>query len=128
MSITAGADVLTPLTAVLVGAIGGIIVVFSADFFNHLKIDDPVGAISVHLVCGIWGTLAVGIFGSLAGKSQISSQLIGIVTIGIFTVVFSIIVLGIIKSLMGLRVSTKDEEEGLDSAEHKDKSYIFDHN
>jgi Amt family ammonium transporter len=81
----------------------------------------------VHLVCGIWGTLAVGIFGSLASGSQISSQLIGILSIGAFTVLFSIIVLTIIKITMGLRVSERDEIEGLDSAEHKDKSYIFDH-
>ena len=127
VSITAGADVLTPLTAVLVGGIGGIIVVFSADFFNRLKIDDPVGAISVHLVCGIWGTLAVGLFGQLAGIGQVINQFIGIVSIGLFTVIFSGIVLTIIQKIMGLRVPIEDEQLGLDHAEHKDKSYIFDH-
>ena len=128
VGITASADIIGPMNAVIIGGIAGVLVVFSAKFFDQLKIDDPVGAISVHLVCGIWGTLAVGILSSLASVNQLISQLVGVVCIGAFTVVFSIITLKIVGLVTGgLRVGAEEEEEGLDKSEHKDKSYVLHH-
>ena len=128
VGVTAAADIISPMAAVIMGGIAGILVVFSARFFDKLKIDDPVGAISVHLVCGIWGTLAVGIFSEKASVAQFISQCIGIVSIGVFTVAFSYIVLSLIKRFAGgLRVSAEHEQEGLDMAEHKEMSYFYSH-
>jgi Amt family ammonium transporter len=123
VGITAGADQMSVLDATLIGAIAGVLVYFSVLIVDKIRIDDPVGAISVHLVCGIWGTLAVGIFGGLAGGAQIMSQLIGIVAIGAFTIVFTLIVGGIIKAVMGLRVSDAEQLEGLDLGEHDMAAY-----
>ena len=128
VSITAGADVFSPLNAIIVGGIGGVIVVFSAAFFDRRRIDDPVGAISVHLVCGIWGTFAVGLFGSLAGTAQLISQFIGIASIGLAVVISSFFILKLIHISVGLRVDEEHEIEGLDASEHKDISYIYHHN
>ena len=127
VGITASADIITPFEAVIIGAIAGVLVVFSAKFFDKFRIDDPVGAISVHLVCGIWGTIAVGFYGKNASISQLFSQIVGILSIGVFTVLFSIIVLSIIKLIIGLRVSASHEEDGLDKSEHKDMSYFYSH-
>lgn len=118
VSITAGADQMSPGEALIIGAIGGALVVLAVIFFDKVKVDDPVGAVSVHLVCGIWGTLAVGIFGNLAGLTQLKYQLIGVGAAGLFCVLFSVITLSIIKATMGLRVSKEVELEGLDTAEH----------
>merc|ERR1711976_920777 len=97
----------TPLSAVIIGLIAGIIVVFSVITIDkYLKIDDPVGAISVHLVCGIWGTLAVGIF---AADFNFITQLIGVLAYGVFTVVCALILFFAIKLIMGLRVSEEEE-------------------
>ncbi len=123
VGITAGADQMAALSASIIGLIAGAIVVFSVLFFDKVKIDDPVGAISVHLVAGIWGTLAVGIFGGLAGGAQLVSQLIGIISIGIFSFAFAFIVFSIIKAAMGLRVSEEEEFEGLDVGEHGNVAY-----
>ncbi|MEX2567244.1 MAG: ammonium transporter [Cyclobacteriaceae bacterium] len=123
VSITAGADLMAPWEAVLIGFIGGTLVVFGVVFFDKIKIDDPVGAISVHLVCGIWGTLAVGLFGNLAGGGQILSQLIGIVAIGAFCVIFSFIVFFVLKKTVGIRVDENEEVEGLDINEHGMNAY-----
>ena len=84
VGITAGADQMNMTSSMLIGLIAGVLVVVSVLFFDKIGIDDPVGAISVHLVCGIWGTLAVGLFGNLAGTKQLVSQLIGIGAIGSF--------------------------------------------
>ncbi|MDP0490695.1 MAG: ammonium transporter [Verrucomicrobiota bacterium JB023] len=119
VSITAGADSVGPWTAVLMGAIGGIIVVFSILFFDKIKIDDPVGAISVHGVVGIWGTLAVGIFGG----ANIVSQFIGVIAVYAFAFIFSFALFFIIKLIMGVRVSEEEEVEGLDVAEHGAPAY-----
>lgn len=117
VGITAGADVMTPNTAIIIGLVAGAIVVMSVIGFDKLKIDDPVGAISVHLVCGIWGTLAVGIFSTNADHSFVT-QLIGVACYGAFTVICaSVLFLGI-KATMGLRVSEEEEIEGLDLGEH----------
>ena len=123
VGITAGADQMAAMSATLIGLIAGAIVVGSVLFFDKMKIDDPVGAISVHLVCGIWGTLAVGIFGNLAGGTQLVSQIVGIVAIGIFTFAFAFILFSIIKATMGLRVSPDEESEGLDVGEHGNVAY-----
>ena len=120
VGITAGCADVDYWEAVVIGAIAGIIVVFSVSFFDQvLKIDDPVGATSVHLVCGIWGTLAVGIFGT----GNFVTQVIGILTIGGFTVVFSTVVWFILQATFGIRVSAEEELKGLDIGEHGMEAY-----
>ena len=119
VGITAGADSMGPWAAVLVGAIAGVIVVFSIIFFDSIKIDDPVGAISVHGICGIWGTLAVGIFGG----ANFTTQLIGTLSVSIEEFIFAYVVFSVIKSIMGVRVSPEEESEGLDLAEHGQSAY-----
>jgi Amt family ammonium transporter len=119
VSITAGADAVGPWQAVLMGAIGGGIVVFSILFFDKIKIDDPVGAISVHGVVGIWGTIAVAIFGG----ANFMSQVIGVVSVYAFAFIFSFVLFYIIKLVMGVRVSAEEEHEGLDVAEHGSPAY-----
>jgi len=91
--------------------------------FDKLKIDDPVGATSVHLVCGIFGTLMVGVFGE--GKS-FGAQLIGVAAYAAFTIVASILVFGLVKVTMGLRVDPEEEIDGLDSGEHGMRGYVLD--
>ena len=85
--------------------------------------DDPVGAIAVHLICGIWGTLAVGIFGEMAGIDQFITQLIGVGIVGAFSVVTAFIILIIIKKTIGLRVDKEEEIKGLDLSEHGMDAY-----
>lgn len=119
VGITAGADVIPPWAAVITGAIAGVLVVLSVIFFDRIKIDDPVGAISVHGVCGVWGTLAVGIFG---GASFVT-QLIGTAAISAFAFIFTLIVFGILKMVFGLRVTEQEEEQGLDVGEHGISGY-----
>ncbi|MGF1541239.1 MAG: ammonium transporter [Pleurocapsa sp.] len=119
VGITAGCADVSYLSAVIIGGIAGIIVVFSVAFFDSIKIDDPVGATSVHLVCGIWGTLAVGIFGT----GNFITQLIGVLAIGAFTVVFSAIVWSILKVTISIRVDREDEIRGLDISEHGMEAY-----
>ena len=120
VGITAGADQVSGLDAILIGFIAGVIVYFAVIFIGtKLKVDDPVGAISVHLVCGIWGTLAAGIFGAMAGMKQLMHQITGTITIGAFTVVFCLVVGCILKTTLGLHVSPEEEEEtGLDISDH----------
>ena len=120
VGITAGCADVAYWEAVVIGAIAGIIVVFSVAFFDSvLKIDDPVGATSVHLVCGIWGTLAVGIFGT----GNLVTQIIGILAIGAFTVIFSGIVWFALKATIGIRVDEHEEIQGLDIGEHGMEAY-----
>lgn len=123
VSITAGADVMSPMDAIIVGALGGAIIVFAVAFIDKIKLDDPVGAIAVHLICGIWGTLAVGIFGSLASGAQFVSQLIGVLSYAAICIASSLIIFFILKKTMGIRVSEKEETEGLDSHEHGMDAY-----
>lgn len=113
VSITAGPDLQNHLMAIVVGGIGGILVVIAVPLLDKLKIDDVVGAISAHLVAGIWGTLAVGIFGS----GSFLTQLWGVLLIGAFVSVTSAILWFILKSTIGIRVSEEDELAGLDKAE-----------
>ncbi len=124
VGITAGADQMAIWESVVIGGIAGVLVYFAVIAFDRvLKIDDPVGATSVHLVCGIWGTLAVGIFGNMAGIEQFGYQLAGVAAMGGFTVVFTLVVGFAIKVTMGLRVSDEEQIEGLDLGEHDMAAY-----
>lgn len=123
VGITAGANQMVMGSSILIGLSSGVLVVLSVLFFDKLRIDDPVGALSVHLVCGIWGTLCVGIFGAKAGAAQLFSQFIGVAAVGIFTFLFAYILFAIIKATMGLRVSEEEEVGGLDIGEHGNEAY-----
>ncbi|MGY8921201.1 MAG: ammonium transporter [Flavobacteriales bacterium] len=123
VGITAGADQMSPTDAIIIGAIAGAIIVLAVSLIDRLKLDDPVGAIAVHLVCGIWGTLAVGIFGELASGAQFVSQLIGVVSYAVICIVSSFIILYTLKKTVGIRVSEKEELEGLDGFEHGMDAY-----
>ena len=113
VSITAGPDLYDIYTPILIGAIGGCIVVIGVSMFDKLKIDDPVGALSVHLLNGIWGTVAVAIFAS-SDTISFWGQIKGILLIGSFAFISSFIILFIINKIMPLRASDEDELEGLD--------------
>jgi Amt family ammonium transporter len=126
VGITAGADLMSPGEAILIGMIAGCIIPVSVVFFDRIKLDDPVGATSVHLVCGIWGTLAVGIFGSAAGWSQLLFQATGIFAVGVFTFTFAFTVFYVIKTISGIRVSEEEEYLGLDITEHEMEAYTPD--
>jgi len=124
VGITAGADQLGTFDAAITGFIAGVLVVASVLFIDRkLRIDDPVGAISVHLVCGIWGTLAVGLFGNLASSAQFVSQVIGVVTVGAFCALFAFVIFFTIRIVSGLRVSPEMELGGLDHYEHGISGY-----
>ena len=125
VGITAGADQMSPNEAMLIGIFCGFIVVYSVIFLDKLKIDDPVGAISVHLVCGIIGTLAVGILGKLAGGEQLVNQIVGIIAYAIPGFGLSLLVLFFIKKTIGIRVSPEHERTGLDSHEHGMRGYTI---
>ncbi|WP_192347118.1 ammonium transporter [Algoriphagus sp. Y33] len=123
VGITAGADLMGVNSSIIIGLIGGGLIVLAVVFFDKIKVDDPVGAISVHLVGGIWGTLAVGIFGDLAGVSQFFSQLIGVAAVGVFCVIFAGVIFFIMKKTTGIRVDEAEETEGLDINEHSMRAY-----
>ena len=114
VSITANPDLQNHLLALVVGGVGGALVVVAVPLLDKLRIDDVVGAISAHLVAGIWGTLAVAIF---SDDATLGAQILGILVIGAYTVVFSGSVWFILKAVVGIRVSEEDEENGLDRAE-----------
>ena len=117
VAITAGPDLYDIYTPILIGAIGGALVVVGVSFFDKLRLDDPVGALSVHLVNGIWGTIAVGIFASNGDDITLIGQLKGILVIGIFAFVSSFIILYIINKIMPLRAHNDEEMQGLDVEE-----------
>tara|TARA_B100001063_G_scaffold111607_1_gene104184 strand:+ start:1488 stop:2729 length:1242 start_codon:yes stop_codon:yes gene_type:complete len=123
VGITAGADLMSPMDAIFIGIIAGAIIVFGVSLIDRLKLDDPVGAIAVHLICGIWGTLAVGVFGDMAGIDQFIIQLIGVGIVGAFSVITSFIIIITIKKTIGLRVENEEEIKGLDLAEHGMDAY-----
>ncbi|MDY6805978.1 MAG: ammonium transporter [Cyanobacteriota bacterium] len=138
VGITAGCNVVSYWGAVIIGAVAGVLVVYSVSFFDKIRIDDPVGAVSVHLVNGAWGTLAVGIFadpnipiggedalqGLFTGNPmQVVIQLVGILSIGGFTVLMSSIFWFALKATLGIRVDPEHEFEGLDIAEHGMEAY-----
>ena len=122
VGITAPCANVSPAGSVAIGAIAGIIVVFSVIFFDKLKIDDPVGAVSVHGVCGAWGTLAAALF-DVTGSASIGVQLIGIAAAFAWTFPVAFIMFKIIDGMFGLRVSPEDEKAGLDITEHAATSY-----
>ena len=123
VGITAGADQMSPTDAIIIGGIAGAIIVFGVSLIDRLKLDDPVGAIAVHLICGIWGTLAVGLFGNLAGGAQFVSQLVGVASYAVICIVSSFLILFILKKTVGIRVSEREEIEGLDGFEHGMDAY-----
>ncbi|MDR1788456.1 MAG: ammonium transporter, partial [Treponema sp.] len=139
VAITAPCAVVSPGAAIVIGLIGGVLVVLSVEFIDKvLKVDDPVGAVSVHCVCGIFGTLAVGIWGNapgdgvvgilhstpeLSGWHQLGIQALGIVSVGAWAAATSLILFLVIKLIFGLRVSKKEELMGLDLSEHKSEAY-----
>ena len=129
VGITAGADGTTALGSIIIGFISGILVVCAVIFFDRVKIDDPVGALSVHLVNGVWGTVAVGLFNKEAGLlygggvKQLGIQVVGILAVAAFSLVSSLTLWKVIQGLMGLRVSEEEEIEGLDIGEHGMEAY-----
>lgn len=128
VGITAGTWAVTNIGALIIGIVSGVLVVFSVLFFDRIRIDDPVGAVSVHGVCGAWGTIAVGLFANREGEveglfyggggSQLVSQLIGVVAVFVFVTIASGALFLAIKALFGLRVPEEEEIEGLDRSEH----------
>ena len=123
VGITAGADQMLPTSAIFIGLVAGVIVVLSVALLDKCKLDDPVGAIPVHLFCGIWGTLAVGLFGEMAGFDQFMVQLACVGITGAFCVIFGTFITLFVKSIAGLRVDEKEEVQGLDIAEHGTRAY-----
>jgi Amt family ammonium transporter len=135
VSITASCAVVSPGAAIAIGLIGGVLVVLSVEFIDKvLKIDDPVGATSVHLACGIWGTLAVGIWANApedgvlgllhgGGLAQLSLQALGVVSVAAWAFGTSLVLFLVIKAATGLRVTQKEELMGLDITEHKAEAY-----
>ncbi|MDO6736941.1 ammonium transporter [Wenyingzhuangia sp. 2_MG-2023] len=128
VGITAGADLMSPLDAIIIGFIAGVIIVFAVGIVDRLKMDDPVGAIGVHLICGVFGTLAVGIWGdkgvfNTGSFTQLGTQAFGIIVVGITCLITSFIILFAIKKTVGLRVSEKEEKQGLDIFEHGMNAY-----
>jgi Amt family ammonium transporter len=142
VAITAGCAVVSVGSAALIGLIAGCLVVFSVLMFDKLKLDDPVGALSVHLVCGVFGTICVGLFANSAiiplqvtdayvkpglfyggGASQLIAQLVGIGTVGVTVLGASLIAWGVLKAVIGIRVSATEEMEGLDIGEHGMEAY-----
>ncbi|MFT6930913.1 MAG: Amt family ammonium transporter [Sediminicola sp.] len=123
VGITAGADLMSPFESIMIGGLAGIIIVLGVALIDKIKLDDPVGAIAVHLICGIWGTLAVGIFGAKAGGDQFLYQLAGVGATAMFCSLSAFIILYTLKKTIGIRVSREEEIEGLDLHEHGMDAY-----
>ena len=138
VSITAPVGTVTPVFALVIGLVGGVIVVFSVLAFDKIKIDDPVGAISVHGTCGIWGTLSIGLFAKYddaflgredagliygGGFDQLAMQFVMVVIVIAWVGITSFILFGALKATLGLRVSEEEEVTGLDVAEHGSSGY-----
>jgi Amt family ammonium transporter len=139
VGVTAGCWVVDPEGALIIGAIAGLIVVYAVAFFDRVRIDDPVGAVSVHGVCGAFGTIAVGLFSNTeaegvvkeglfygGGGAQLGSQIIGVVAIAIFVGITSGLLFLALKATIGLRVDEQEELEGLDVHEHGVPGYVND--
>jgi Amt family ammonium transporter len=124
VGITAGADVVSVNESLLIGAVAGILVVLSAVLLDKLHLDDVVGAVSVHLTCGIWGTLAVGLFSS-SPDHTFGTQLLGVFAYGAVAFPVAFLIFFVIKKTIGLRVSEEHETEGLDSHEHGIRGYTI---
>lgn len=128
VGITAGADLMSPLDALMIGLLSGGLVVLSVVALDKLKLDDCVGAVSVHLTCGIFGTLAVGIFGAEAGWDQFLYQLAGVGAAGVAAFGSAFLIFYVLKAAFGIRVSAEHEASGLDAPEHGIRGYtiVFD--
>ena len=122
VGITAGADTVGVTSAIIIGVVAGVIVVGSVLLLDRVKLDDPVGAISVHLVCGMWGTLAVGIF-STNPEHSFLTQLIGVFAYGVFCFIAAFAIFFALKMSLGLRVDPEEERVGLDVGEHGMEAY-----
>jgi ammonium transporter, Amt family len=120
VGITAGADVVSVRAAVIIGGIAGVLVVLAVMMFDKIRIDDPVGAISVHLVCGIWGTLAVGLF---SPAHTLGVQALGVLAYAAFCFPLCLAIFAVLKYTLGLRVSRAEELGGLDVGEHGMEAY-----
>jgi Amt family ammonium transporter len=123
VGITAGADLMSPNESVVIGLLAGALIVLAVAFIDKIKLDDPVGAVAVHLICGIFGTLAVGVFGAKAGMDQFLYQLAGVGATATFCTITAFIILFTIKKTGGIRVSKEEELEGLDLHEHGMDAY-----
>ena len=117
VAVTAGPDLYDIYTPILIGAVGGILVVLGVSFFDKIRVDDPVGALSVHLLNGIWGTVAVGLFASNGDDITMLGQLKGVLLIGVFAFISSYVVLYIINKIIPLRAQKDQEVQGLDVEE-----------
>ena len=122
VGITAGADTVSVNSAIVIGLIAGAIVVAAVLLIDRAKLDDPVGAVSVHLVCGVWGTLAVGIF-STNPEHSFMTQLVGVLAYGAFCLPAAFVIFYALKTVLGLRVSPEEERIGLDVSEHGMEAY-----
>jgi Amt family ammonium transporter len=129
VGITAGCNNVSPMSAAIIGLMAGVLVVLAVLFFDRIKIDDPVGAISVHLVCGAFGTLAVGLFDKAGGLittggwEVLKAQAIGVAVAGLWAFPCAILLFAVIKATVGLRVTAEEEIEGLDLFEHGNHAY-----
>jgi Amt family ammonium transporter len=124
VAITAGCATVTPLAAIIIGSAAGVLVVFAVEFFENRKIDDPVGAISVHGLGGVWGTLAVAIFHVDGFSSkQLITQAIGAGSAFLWSFTMGAIAFLLVKKTLGLRASEEDEIDGLDISEHGGEAY-----
>ncbi len=124
VGITAGADVIPPNWALFVGLVAGVLVVLSAITLDKFKLDDVVGAVSVHLTCGVWGTLAVGLFSTNPDHSFVT-QLIGVAVCGAAAFICAFLIFFIMNKISGIRVSEEHEKEGMDSHEHGIRGYTI---
>jgi len=129
VAITAGCNAVSTLSSIIIGTLAGVLVVFAVLFFDKVRLDDPVGALSVHLVNGVFGTLAVGLFATEGGLftgggiALTLTQLKGIAAVGAFTATASAVVWYALKVTIGIRVSPEEEREGLDTGEHGMEAY-----
>jgi Amt family ammonium transporter len=129
VSITAGCNVVGPTSAIIIGAIAGVLVDVAVVFFDKIKVDDPVGAIAVHGVNGLFGTMAVGFFaieGGLfygGGISLLITQILGVITIALFSFTVTFIIMKFLKLTIGVRISSEDEEAGIDASSFGVQSY-----
>lgn len=141
VAITAGCGAVTPIMSCIIGAIAGALVVFAVLFFDKIKIDDPVGAVSVHGVCGMWGVLSIGLFAKYddaflgrpnaglfygGGFDQLGMQALMILVIGVWVTITTGVLFAVLKATIGLRVTAEEEVEGLDFLEHGMQGYAPD--
>jgi Amt family ammonium transporter len=135
VAITAPCAFVSPVAAIAIGAVAGVVVVFGVLLLDRIHVDDPAGAVAVHGMNGVWGTLAVGIFGRKAlglardgllyggGVTQLGIQALGVATVSLFVMITMGIIFKLIGAAVGLRVSAREELKGLDIGEHGMESY-----